>query len=349
MVARNTDYDDIVNTAEHVAYDRCREEVLQEFLQTHPQGATTPEEENLYKAMVAKKWQDERQLRISATLVEMGYPLGSEVHDYYVEVWEPAFYPPAEEPAATRPDRPPGGEAPPEEKPAPIASTAPTLPSVTPNAIERSTTEGPPPALLPIDMGDNAYLAVDPDSYGGKAWLEALNRSNLYYIGDRLLFQFIGQDEFPDVASPQYSTNDVLGRSESYYTFDRTATREFNITLKFVAQGAIGDTMEKSLLFEVKNKTDWCRALAYPVYVDGIMYPPPRVKFAFGKMYSRIGQALACLVTSVNVTYCTDSAPLDVETKLPYAALVDIGLACVFTQDATSNPLDATSIMSGEF
>ena len=74
----------------------------------------------------------------------------------------------------------------------------------------------------------------------------------------------------------------------------------------------------------VKKKADWLRALAYPMYKGGFMYPPPVCFLFLGQVYATL--PLRVLVTAVDVAY---QAPWSPESHLPHGAQVELSMVCV--------------------
>jgi hypothetical protein len=322
----NPAYDEIISTARDDAYAITKLEVSE----THPASTGTP-----LNAFVANEWNKTQYDRTRDELTATGYPPGSDVQSYYESNWVP---PPATDNRSTRPV---GGDTPPPVLPLPVASTIPGVGETPSSRMD----EGIQLANLPYELHEMAFITVDTDSFGGRKWKERANQAG-YDI--TLKFQFLGSSEFSDSVAANYATHDVLGRSESYYSYERTSNREFSLALKFVAQGLYGDDPD-SVTQEVKARVDWCRALAYPCYSGGLMYPPPAVYVGFGNMFVRKGKTLRCLVTNVNVTYNTDDAPMDLDKLAPYTALVDISFVGAHILDARSSMLDAGTILSGDF
>lgn len=213
--------------------------------------------------------------------------------------------------------------------------------TATPREVNTVGTSGQALVTLPDEYHENAFIEIDTGSPGGIMWRK---RNHPF----RLQFQYLAESEHEDTATASYATHDILGRSESYQAYERTETREFSLSLFFMAQGGKGMSLQESLTKEVKEKTDWLRALTYPVYENQRMYPPPVVNVGFGRMFVAKGLPLRALVKSVSVRYCANDGPVDVRTLLPYTAQADIEFSCVYNR-GTGGMLDSSTVIGGFF
>ncbi len=174
----------------------------------------------------------------------------------------------------------------------------------------------------------NAFIAIDRSSPGGAKW-KAENR---------LDFAFLTDEEWTDEVSANYATHDVIGRSEQYYIYQNTGNRELPLNITFHAQGGRGGDYESSIRREVREKVDWCRALAYPVYVERRMLPPPVIFVYLGRLYDSF-DILRCIVQSVSVTY---NGPVSSETHASHGA--DVAMSLVRVANSSANLYDAESV-----
>lgn len=319
----NVEYDGIIENLAQTAYDDLKTSIVE----ANPLTALSS-----LRAEIANTWNTDRDSLINEGLTNLGFLPSDPIFGYYDSNWSSNAI--TENPIATQTR---GGTGYLDQilNAKPIAATIPgsynLAETIEDTSLEKSN-------IFPLDMGSNAFIQIDKSSFGGAKWTGE----------NQLKFQFFGATGFSDIGSASYASHDTLGRSESYLAYEKTETREFSLTLRFVAQGLYGDTSD-GVEREVKKNVDWCRALTYPIHVNGIMYPPPVVLVGFGRMYVRKGTPLRCVVRSANVTYCPDESPIEPDTFLPYVADVELSFACVFMQGASSRILDASTILSGEF
>lgn len=177
-----------------------------------------------------------------------------------------------------------------------------------------------------------AFLEIDTTSPGGARWPGV----------KRLDFAFFTDEEWSDEVSANYSAHDVIGRSEAYQVYQNTTNRSIPLNLTFHAQGGKGEDYELALQREVRDKVDWCRALAYPIYDGNRMFPPPAVLLYLGTMYTRLGDAMRCIVESVNVSY---TGPVSPTTHASHGA--NVSMQFMRVAESASKLYDVKRVLEG--
>lgn len=165
----------------------------------------------------------------------------------------------------------------------------------------------------PISPG--TFLLIDPD------WIARHPGGWRSPLGPVLPFIFIDlEDGIEESAAVNYADIEVIGRAESYKSFIGAGNREFPLTFKFRAQGAIFSTVALAIQAEVMGPALWLDALKQPfVGEDGLSHAPPPCFLSLGLLF--FGRVVA---TDVQISWQPPFEPL---SFLPHGADV----TCTFT------------------
>lgn len=206
-----------------------------------------------------------------------------------------------------------------------------------------------------------------PDIQG---WLVVVDPDNIYQpvqtAGyDRIQFTYM-EDNFSESKSANYSSTQILGRSEPVRGYLGSSPRAISLQLRIpiegddqptavpkqkvqVTSGLVGDTTttstqtytlsdpDQSDIFARKLQVvDFLRSLVYPHYgsaTQQLVYPPPRVLVIFGTWFSLLG-----IVTNYNMIH---KAPWAQNDMTPFFS--DVSL----TIEECDEPYSFQNVLSG--
>lgn len=162
--------------------------------------------------------------------------------------------------------------------------------------------------IVPDQLGVN--LRVDPTWPYFKDWTAVSSRPQ-----GTLFFTFIEVDEITESAAVNYSETEIIGRAESFLTYQGTANREITLPLGFRAQGRGGVDLKTSIEHEVMQPARWLDSLKYPfIDIQGISHAPPPLILTIGELLT-----MRCVLSAADIVWL---APFDPGSHLPLAATV---------------------------
>lgn len=147
----------------------------------------------------------------------------------------------------------------------------------------------------------------------------------------KIRFQHMPKD-LSEQKSVNWTTTDIIGRSEPRRQYSNSGPRSLNLNLDFHASIKQGDNgTAKDLDTKIRN----LRSLAYPRYGVGPIRNPHAVRLKLGDWLM-----MRAVVTDINVSY---PGPFEVETLRPMFAQVALSL-----EEWNHIPYSNVEIIAGE-
>ena len=149
---------------------------------------------------------------------------------------------------------------------------------------------------------ENAYLRVSGD-LGDTTSTRQVSRNR-----NTLKFQCMPA-ELGNGKSASYTPVQILGRANPLWIYGYSDERAWNLELKFFCvdfptnvDPSVDDEAQTTALNEaarsqVVDQINWCEALVYPVYKNGLSQGPPTVQFVFGDYLN-----VNCICTDVQTS-----------------------------------------------
>jgi hypothetical protein len=176
---------------------------------------------------------------------------------------------------------------------------------------------------LPPTMGGNTGTT------NGQIWLnspvgQSAASSPYGALQQFAIFTSLDEDGFQEIIPSNYTTDDIVGRSEPYLTWVNNGLHTFDITVEIAAQDpldlidpAAGGYAQSNPMLQAR----WYQQLTVPLYdpsTDQGIEPAPVIVQIGGLLVAR------CIVQSANVTW---KGPWEPGTMGPHGATVALSFA----------------------
>lgn len=156
-----------------------------------------------------------------------------------------------------------------------------------------------------IEYIENAYLRVSGD-LGNSRQRQSVHGADR----NTLKFQCM-PTELGTGKGANYTPVQILGRANPLWIYGYSDGRSWNLELKFfvvdfaanIAPGPGADAAAETTALnlaakqQVVDNINWCEALVYPIYRNGISNGPPTVQFVFGNYLN-----VNCICTDVQTS-----------------------------------------------
>jgi hypothetical protein len=132
------------------------------------------------------------------------------------------------------------------------------------------------------------------------SWIRVIDSSKDANL-DLIPFQFMPR-AISDNKAALYNDIQIIGRSSPFKTYSGSSARGITFSLEFYAcpeQGTQEHTPKK-----IKELIDRLQALVYPIYINSVIYPPPRCLVHIGNQVNMIG-----VCKGVNTSYDNNKTP----------------------------------------
>jgi len=171
------------------------------------------------------------------------------------------------------------------------------------------------PIAAPLE--DILVLEIDP------LWTHIIPWESVFGTQNTLTLTFLDLEQgIEEVATPNYTDSEVIGRAEGYKTYVGTGNKEIPLTFSFWAQGEIasGNDLTQIIRKEVIERARWIERLKFP-FIDeaGVAHAPPPLRLTIGQLITQ-----RVIVTDASIKWL---APFTPDEMLPHGCEI----SCTFT------------------
>jgi len=151
---------------------------------------------------------------------------------------------------------------------------------------------------------ENAYLRVSGDLGDTRSTRQGIRGTDT----NTLRFQCT-PPELGTSKAASYTPVQILGRANPLWIYGYSDERAWSLELKFFVVDFANNTtpgqsdealtvaLHESAREQVVDKVNWCEALVYPIYKNGLSQGPPTVQFVFGNYIN-----VNCICTDVQTS-----------------------------------------------